>query len=156
MQNWAQSSSRTTKIRAQFSARTTHNRAQFRARMTKIWSQSSTRTKRDLGTILWAIDEKMGTHLQAFYKHFYIGCLKTQKQQLHFALPGRAQDNTGRAKPLFAVYSYVPTIEIVTASLRPAWHHRTPYVSKQHSSIIICPCNKLAHHKCAAKTLGTE
>ena len=25
----------------------------------------------------------MGTNLQAFYKHFYIGCLKTQ-QQLHF------------------------------------------------------------------------
>ena len=42
VQNWTQSSARTTKIRAQFSARTTHNRAQFRARMTKIWSQSST------------------------------------------------------------------------------------------------------------------
>ena len=39
--------------------------------------------KRGLGTILSAIDEKMGTNLQAFYKHFYIGCLKTQKQQLH-------------------------------------------------------------------------
>ena len=26
----------------------------------------------------------MGTNLQAFYKLFYIGCLKTQKQQLHF------------------------------------------------------------------------
>ena len=51
---------------------------------TKIWSQSSMRTKRGLGTILWAIDENMGTNLQAFYKHFYIGCLKTQKQQLHF------------------------------------------------------------------------
>ena len=25
----------------------------------------------------------MDTNLQAFYKHFYIGCLKTQKQQLH-------------------------------------------------------------------------
>ena len=33
---------------------------------------------------LWAIDENMGTNLQAFYKHFYIGCLKTQKQQLYF------------------------------------------------------------------------
>ena len=50
--NWAQSSARTTKIRAQFSARTTHNLAQFRARMTRIWSQSSTWTKRGLGTIL--------------------------------------------------------------------------------------------------------
>ena len=55
--NWAQSSARMTKIRAQFSAQTTQNRAQFRARMTKsharmtrIWSQSSTRTKRGLGT----------------------------------------------------------------------------------------------------------
>ena len=37
-----------------------------------------------MGTILWAIDENIGTNLQAFYKHFYIGCLKTQKQQLHF------------------------------------------------------------------------
>ena len=43
--NWAQSIARTTKIRAQFSAQ----------------------TKRDLGTILWAIDENMGTNLQAFY-----------------------------------------------------------------------------------------
>ena len=34
--------------------------------------------------VLWAIAENMGTNLQAFYKHFYIGCLKTQKQQLHF------------------------------------------------------------------------
>ena len=33
---------------------------------------------------LVAIDENMGTNLQALYKHFYIGCLKTQKQQLHF------------------------------------------------------------------------
>ena len=82
--NWAQSSARTTKIRAQFSAQTTQNRAHFYSWTTKIWSQSSTRTKRGLGTLLWAIDENMGTNLQAFYKHFYIGCLKTQKQQLHF------------------------------------------------------------------------
>ena len=47
-------------------------------------SQSSMRTKQGLGTILWAIDENMGTNLQAIYKHFYIGCLKTQKPQLHF------------------------------------------------------------------------
>ena len=40
--------------------------------------------KRGLGTIFSAIDENMGTNLQAFYKHFYIGCLKTQTQQLHF------------------------------------------------------------------------
>ena len=32
----------------------------------------------------WGIDENMGTNLQAFYKHFYIACLKTQKQQLRF------------------------------------------------------------------------
>ena len=38
----------------------------------------------DKNFVLWAIDEIMGTNLQAFYKHFYIGCLKTQKQQLHF------------------------------------------------------------------------
>ena len=57
----------------------------------------------------------MGTNLQAFYKHFYIGRLKTQKQQLHFVKikikilinfcflfwlgackSGRAQASTGR------------------------------------------------------------
>ena len=38
----------------------------------------------DQNLVLWAIDENMGINLQAFYKHFYIGCLKTQKQQLHF------------------------------------------------------------------------
>ena len=66
-------------------------------------------------TILSAIDENMGTNLQAFYKHLYIGCLKTQ-QQLHFVndkkkfnflfffpgqgacKSGRAQANTGRAQ----------------------------------------------------------
>ena len=31
----------------------------------------------DQNLVLWAIDENMGTNLQAFYKHFYIGCLKT-------------------------------------------------------------------------------
>ena len=40
-----------------------HNRAQFRVRMTKIRTQTSMRTKRGLGTILWAIDENMDTNL---------------------------------------------------------------------------------------------
>ena len=44
-QNWAQSSTRTT----------------------KIWAQFSAQTKRDLVTILWVIDENVGTNLQAFY-----------------------------------------------------------------------------------------
>ena len=30
-------------------------------------------------SVLWAIDENMGTNLQAFYRHFYISSLKTQK-----------------------------------------------------------------------------
>ena len=38
----------------------------------------------DQNLVLWAIDENMDTNLQAFYKHFCIGCLKTQKQQLYF------------------------------------------------------------------------
>ena len=56
-----------------FSGQTTTNLAQFRVRTTfyvrtaKIWAQSSTRTKQDLGTILWAINENMGTNLQALY-----------------------------------------------------------------------------------------
>ena len=65
--NWAQSSTRATKIRAQFSAQTTKNRAQFRARTPTIWAQSSARTKQDRGTILWAIDENMGPNLQTLY-----------------------------------------------------------------------------------------
>ena len=35
-------------------------------------------------SVLWAIDENMGTNLQAFYRHFYFSSLKTQKKQLHF------------------------------------------------------------------------
>ena len=66
--NWAQSSARTTKIRAQFSTQTTQNLLRVN----------------DQNLVLWAIDENIGTNLQAFYKHFYIGCLKTQKQQLKF------------------------------------------------------------------------
>ena len=72
----------------------------------------------DQNLVLWAIDENMGTNLQAFYRHFYIGCLKTQKKQLHFVQvkfflllllffflfgqgagkSGRAQASTGRAQ----------------------------------------------------------
>ena len=33
---------------------------------------------------LWAIDENMGTNMQAFYKHFYICCLKTPKKAITF------------------------------------------------------------------------
>ena len=68
--NRAQSSARTTEIRAQFSAQTTQNLLRVN----------------DQNLVLWAIDENMGTNLQEFYKHFYIGCLKTQKQQLHFVI----------------------------------------------------------------------
>ena len=65
--NWAQSRARTTKIRAQFSAQTTQNLLRVN----------------DQNLVLWAIDENMGTNLQAYYKHFYVGCLKTQKQQFY-------------------------------------------------------------------------
>ena len=54
---------------------------------TKIWSQSSMRTKRGLGTILWAIDENMSTNLQAFYNFFNSG----------MALYNRTGCNTVRA-----------------------------------------------------------
>ena len=57
------------------------SRAHFHARTSKILAQSSTRTKRDLGTILWAIDENMGTNLQALYS-----CLQTQKHKLYAQL----------------------------------------------------------------------
>ena len=70
---------------AQFSAQTTQNRAQFNARIFRFKNAfTRERPKRGPCTILWAIDDNVGTNLRAFYKHFYIGCLKTQKQQLHF------------------------------------------------------------------------
>ena len=59
-------------------------------RTTKIWAQFSAQTTQNLlrvndqNLVLWAIDENMSTNLQEFFKHFYIGCLKTQKQQLNF------------------------------------------------------------------------
>ena len=66
----------------------------------------------DQNLVLWAIDENVGTNLQAFYKHFYIGCLKTQKQQLHFVKiknkyfvflnSGRARVNRAGRKPVRA------------------------------------------------------
>ena len=70
---------------AQFSAQTTQNRAQFNARIFRFKNAfTRERPKRGPGTILWAINDNVGTNLRAFYKHFYIGCLKTQKQQLNF------------------------------------------------------------------------
>ena len=65
--NWAQSSARTTKIRAQFSAQTTQNWAQFRVQSIKTWAQICK------------------------HKHFYIGCLKTQ-QELHFVNGGKKKN----------------------------------------------------------------
>ena len=44
--------------------------AHFYAWTTKSRSQSSTRKKRGLGTILWAIDENIGTNLQAIISIF--------------------------------------------------------------------------------------
>ena len=111
--NWAQSSARTTKIRAQFSAQTTQN-------LLRVNGQN---------LVLWAIDENMGTNLQAFYKHFYIGCLKTQKQQLHFVKLknnfiflfflflfnyGRARANRAGRKPVRAGHSALRN--------RPSWN----------------------------------
>ena len=72
----------------------------------------------------------MGTNLQAFYKHFYIGCLKTQKQQLHFVKinifkkklnyiysffnSGRAHANRAGRKPVRAGRSALRN--------RPSWN----------------------------------
>ena len=53
--NWAQSSARTTEIRAQFSAQTTQNLLRVN----------------DQNMVLWAIDENMGTNPQAVYKHYF-------------------------------------------------------------------------------------
>ena len=143
--NWAQSSVRTTKIRAQFSAQTTQNRAQFRANdhfyawTTKIRSQSSMQTKQDLGTILRAIDEIMGTNLQALYscssavwKHKnrnYI--LYFKKKQIGGRVlykSDRVQDSTGRAQrprkyaqlehwPLLSLTAAAPCMDSPPASM---------------------------------------
>ena len=90
--NWAQSSARTTQIRAQFSAQTTQNRAQFRARTTK----SSLRANDQNSVTIQHVNEtrsgynfvgdwwKHGHKSASIYKHVYIGWLKTQKHKLHF------------------------------------------------------------------------
>ena len=83
----------------------------------KIFTRERTNVHQNL--VVWAIDENMVTNLQAFHKHFYIGCLKTQKQLLHFVKiknnfffilfffpkfgqgackSGRARGNSGRAQ----------------------------------------------------------
>ena len=82
-------------MRAQFSAQTTQNLLRVN----------------DQNLVLWAIDENMGTNMQAFYKHFYICCLKTPKKAitfcknktklfllLFFLTSGRAQGSTDRAQ----------------------------------------------------------
>ena len=77
-------------------------------RTPKIRAQSSPQTKRDLGTILWAIDENMGFgHKSASIVQF-ISCLKTQKQKLYvqknfnsgraLCKSGRAEGGSGRAQ----------------------------------------------------------
>ena len=118
--NWAQSSARTTKIRAQFSAQTT-----------QIFLRVN-----DQNLVLWAIDENMGTNLQEFYKYFYIGCLKTQKQQLHFVTinlflfylfiySDRAHVNRAGHKPVRAERSALGN--------RPGWN--TDVNSSLHDSL---------------------
>ena len=97
----AQSSTRTTKIRAQFSAQTTQNLL----------------CVNDQNLVLWAIDENMGTNLQAFYKHFYIGCLKTQKTAITFFVffySVRAHANRAGRKPVRAGRSALRN--------RPSWN----------------------------------
>ena len=83
-----------TKFRAQFSAQTTQNWAQFRTRMTKsdillrvndqnlVTIQHANETRS--GHNFEGLNEYMVRNLQAFYKHFYIGCLKTQKTAITF------------------------------------------------------------------------
>ena len=92
-----------TKIRAQFSAQMTENRAQFRARMTKwgtllrvkdqnsvtIQHANETRSSHNFVGNWW----KHGHKSASSYKHFYIGCLKTQKQQLHFVNKKNLKNN---------------------------------------------------------------
>ena len=84
---------------------------------------------------LWAIDENIGTNLQAFYKHFYIGCLKTQNQQLHFV---KIKNNifflnSGKARVNWAGRS--------TLRNRPNWNVRIlardlfPRAAEKHSSL---------------------
>ena len=82
----------------------------------------------DQNLVLWAIGENMGTNLQAFYKYFYIGSLKTQKQQLHFVKiifffflnnffvvnSGRARVNRAWRNPVLAGRSAL--------RIRPSWN----------------------------------
>ena len=98
---------------------------QSSARTTKIWAQFSAQTTQNLLRV--NDHENMGTNLQVFSKHFYIGCLKTQKQQLHFVKKkkkisiiifcfnsGRARINRAGRKPVRAGCSALRN--------RPSWN----------------------------------
>ena len=63
--NWAQSSARTTEIRAQFRAQT--NRSLLRVNDQNSGTIQHVNETRSGPTILWAIDENMSTNLQAVY-----------------------------------------------------------------------------------------
>ena len=68
--------------------------AHFYAWMTKIQAQSSTQTKQDLGTILWAIDDNMGPNQLSENTKTEIICIF-----VFFALnSGRALCKSGRAQ----------------------------------------------------------
>ena len=103
--NWAQSSARTTKIRAQFSAQTTQNRAQF-----KVWMTKSLLYVNDQNslTIQHANETRSGHNFvgdrwKHGHKFVYIGCLKNHNSKIFFKFgqgackSGKAQASTGRA-----------------------------------------------------------
>ena len=110
---------RTTKIRAQFSSQTTQNLLRVN----------------DQNLVLWAIDENMGTNLQAFYKHFYISCLKTQKQQFNYKLiffflnSGTARLNRAGRKPVRAGRSALRN--------RPSWNTDYMTVYAVHTRVVL-------------------
>ena len=108
--NWAQSSARTTKIRAQFSAQTTKKWAQFRAWTTKsgILLRANAHNS---GTIQHTNETRSGHNfVGARLKHGhesasilqFISCLKTQKQKLYvkkkiFVREGRQTERAGHS-----------------------------------------------------------
>ena len=101
--NWAQSSARTTKIRAQFSAQTTQNLLRVN----------------DQNLVLWAIDENMGTNLQAFLHRLSentITFCKTKKIIFFFFFfnSGRVRANRAGRKPVRAGCSALRN--------RPSWN----------------------------------
>ena len=94
------------------------------------WPKFGRNPARGLGTVLWAIDENMGTNLQAFYNNFYTPVWRHKNSNyifFFFLNLGRAVYNRAGRK----------TVRVGRSALRnmPSWN--TGYCTHTHSPLFI-------------------